>query len=138
MIRGMATTQRRLDRGIDQADRVNAITGSEVRLSRRGAGVSIRTAAASVGMSETMFGRIERGACRTRPFANSRSLVPPSGSSSLRGRISTAIRSGTQVTLGSSSGFIASFPRAPIGGPRSRSPAAATLVPGMRNAGSGE
>jgi len=57
----MATSQRRLDRGIAQATRIQAATGAEIRLSRRGAGVSIRTAAASVGMSETMFGRIERG-----------------------------------------------------------------------------
>ena len=57
----MATTQRRRDRGLDQANLVRTVTGSEIRLSRRGAGVSIRTAAASVGISETMFGRIERG-----------------------------------------------------------------------------
>jgi transcriptional regulator with XRE-family HTH domain len=57
----MTSTQRRLDRGGDQAGRIQAMTGTEIRLSRRGAGVSIRTAAASVGMSETMFGRIERG-----------------------------------------------------------------------------
>jgi transcriptional regulator with XRE-family HTH domain len=57
----MATSQRRRDRGVDQAHQVVTITGSEIRLSRRGAGVSIRAAAASVGMSETMFGRIERG-----------------------------------------------------------------------------
>jgi len=57
----MTTSQRRLDRGVDQAKLVRTVTGSEIRLSRRSAGVSIRTAAASVGMSETMFGRIERG-----------------------------------------------------------------------------
>jgi transcriptional regulator with XRE-family HTH domain len=57
----MTTSQRRLDRGLDQAMLVRTVTGSEIRLSRRSAGVSIRTAAASVGMSETMFGRIERG-----------------------------------------------------------------------------
>jgi transcriptional regulator with XRE-family HTH domain len=61
MICAMTTTQRRLDRGLDQANLVRTITGSEIRLSRRGAGVSLRTAAASIGMSETMFGRIERG-----------------------------------------------------------------------------
>jgi transcriptional regulator with XRE-family HTH domain len=57
----MATSQRRLDRGVEQATRIQAATGAEIRLSRRGAGVSIRTAAGSVGMSETTFGRIERG-----------------------------------------------------------------------------
>jgi transcriptional regulator with XRE-family HTH domain len=57
----MTTSQRRLDRGLDQARLVAVATGAEIRLSRRGAGVSIRTAAASVGMSETMFGRVERG-----------------------------------------------------------------------------
>jgi transcriptional regulator with XRE-family HTH domain len=57
----MTTAQRRLDRGVEQARHIQAAAGAEIRLSRRGAGVSIRTAAASVGMSETMFGRIERG-----------------------------------------------------------------------------
>jgi hypothetical protein len=36
-------------------------TGAEIRLSRRGSGTSIRAASKSVGMSETTFGRIERG-----------------------------------------------------------------------------
>jgi transcriptional regulator with XRE-family HTH domain len=61
MIRAVTTSHRRFDRGLDQANLVRTVTGSEIRLSRRGAGVSIRTAAASVGMSETMLGRIERG-----------------------------------------------------------------------------
>jgi hypothetical protein len=56
----MATLQRRLDRGRDQAERISRQAGAEIRLSRRGAGVSIRSAAGSVGMSESMFGRIER------------------------------------------------------------------------------
>jgi transcriptional regulator with XRE-family HTH domain len=56
----MATRQRRLDRGLDQAQRVSRQTGAEIRLTRRGAGISIRAAAASVGMSESTFGRIER------------------------------------------------------------------------------
>ena len=59
--RAMTTTQRRLDRGVERATHIQDVAGAEIRLSRRGAGVSIRTAAASVGMSETMFGRIERG-----------------------------------------------------------------------------
>jgi hypothetical protein len=56
----MATRERRLDRGKDQAARTIRTAGAEVRLTRRGAGVSIRVAAASVGMSQSMFGRIER------------------------------------------------------------------------------
>jgi hypothetical protein len=59
--RAMTTSQRRLDRGIEQATHIQDVAGAEIRLSRRGAGVSIRAAAASVGMSETTFGRIERG-----------------------------------------------------------------------------
>jgi transcriptional regulator with XRE-family HTH domain len=57
----MATRERRFDRGREQAARIARTSGAEVRLARRGAGVSIRAAAASVGMSESMFGRIERG-----------------------------------------------------------------------------
>ncbi|HEX7949116.1 MAG TPA: hypothetical protein VF494_02115 [Candidatus Limnocylindrales bacterium] len=60
----MATRERRKDRGREQADRISRQTGAEIRLTRRGAGVSIRAAAASVEMSETMFGRIERGRVR--------------------------------------------------------------------------
>jgi transcriptional regulator with XRE-family HTH domain len=56
----MATKERRSDRGREQAERIARITGGEIRLMRRGAGLSIRAAADSVGMSETMFGRIER------------------------------------------------------------------------------
>jgi transcriptional regulator with XRE-family HTH domain len=57
----MATSERRIDRGRDQAERIKRLTGAEIRLTRRGAGVSVRSAAATVGMSESMFGRIERG-----------------------------------------------------------------------------
>jgi transcriptional regulator with XRE-family HTH domain len=57
----MTTSKRRVDRGLEQAKHIATATGSEVRLVRRGAGVSIRSAAAAVGMSETTFGRIERG-----------------------------------------------------------------------------
>src|SRR5512147_2394465 len=60
----MATTLRRRDRGLEQAERISRLTGSDVRLARRGAGLSIRAAAASVGLSETTFGRIERGQLR--------------------------------------------------------------------------
>ena len=57
----MATRQRRSDRGLEQARHISRLTGAEIRLVRRGAGISIRSAATSVGMSESMFGRIERG-----------------------------------------------------------------------------
>lgn len=60
----MATSQRRRDRGRDQAERISRQLGAEIRLTRRGAGVSIRVAALSVGLSETTFGRIERGRLR--------------------------------------------------------------------------
>ena len=56
----MATRERRSDRGREQASRIIATTGSEVRRARRGGGTSIRTASKSVGMSETTFRRIER------------------------------------------------------------------------------
>jgi hypothetical protein len=46
----MATMQRRRNRGLDQAERISRDTGAEVRLARRGAGLSIRAAAASVGL----------------------------------------------------------------------------------------
>lgn len=36
-------------------------TGSEIRMIRRGAGISVRASATAVGMSESMFSRIERG-----------------------------------------------------------------------------
>ena len=56
----MTTRERRSDRGRDQATRIITVTGSEIRLARRAAGTSIRAAAQSIGMSESMFGRIER------------------------------------------------------------------------------
>jgi transcriptional regulator with XRE-family HTH domain len=61
----MATVERRLHRGRDQALRIARDTGIEIRLSRRGAGVSLRAAGESVGMSETTFGRLERGQLAT-------------------------------------------------------------------------
>jgi transcriptional regulator with XRE-family HTH domain len=57
----MGTRERRSDRGREQAARINVTTGVEVRLTRRSGGTSIRTAAAAVDMSESTFGRIERG-----------------------------------------------------------------------------
>ena len=59
-MRIVATSERRLDRGIEQAVRIQRGTGAEIRLTRRGAGLSLRAVAASVGMSESTFGRIER------------------------------------------------------------------------------
>jgi transcriptional regulator with XRE-family HTH domain len=50
-----------MDRGREQAERIVRSSGAEIRMTRRGAGVSVRAAAATVGMSESMFGRIERG-----------------------------------------------------------------------------
>lgn len=57
----MTTSQRRRDRGLEQAAQIVRLTGAEIRLARQGSGLSIKSAAASVAVSETMFGRIERG-----------------------------------------------------------------------------
>ena len=57
----MATIERRLDRGRDQASRIARSTGADIRLTRRGAGLSLKAAATSVGMSESTFSRLERG-----------------------------------------------------------------------------
>jgi transcriptional regulator with XRE-family HTH domain len=57
----MATVERRLERGRDQALRIARSAGAEIRLTRRGAGLSLRVAAESVGMSESVFSRLERG-----------------------------------------------------------------------------
>jgi transcriptional regulator with XRE-family HTH domain len=50
-----------MDRGREQADRISRASGAEIRMTRRGAGVSVRVAAATAGMSESTFRRIERG-----------------------------------------------------------------------------
>jgi transcriptional regulator with XRE-family HTH domain len=50
-----------MERGRDQAMRIARSAGAEIRLTRRGAGLSLRVAAASVGMSESVFSRLERG-----------------------------------------------------------------------------
>jgi len=60
----MATRERRLDRGRDQAGRVIQTTAAEIRQTRRGSGLSIRAVASSVGLSESTFGRIERAELR--------------------------------------------------------------------------
>jgi transcriptional regulator with XRE-family HTH domain len=49
-----------MDRGRAQAARVIRVTAGEIRETRRGSGLSIKTVASSVGMSESTFGRIER------------------------------------------------------------------------------
>ena len=56
----MATRERRIDRGREQAARIIRTTAAEIRQARRGSGLSIRAVASSVGMSESTFGRIER------------------------------------------------------------------------------
>ena len=102
----MATLQRRLDRGRDQAERITRQAGAEIRLTRRGAGVSIRSAAASVGMSETMFGRIERGRL---PHATVAQLAIASAAIGLRftgrRRTRTAIQCAMKRTRDCSIGF---------------------------------
>lgn len=56
----VATRERRKDRGLEQAARIVGLTAKEIRQARRGSGLSIRSVAKSVGMSESTFGRIER------------------------------------------------------------------------------
>lgn len=56
----MATRERRMDRGREQAARIARTTADEIRLTRRGSGLSIKTVSSSVAMSESTFGRIER------------------------------------------------------------------------------
>jgi transcriptional regulator with XRE-family HTH domain len=56
----MATRERRVDRGREQAARIIRTTAAEIRQTRRGSGLSIRVVASSVGLSESTFGRIER------------------------------------------------------------------------------
>jgi transcriptional regulator with XRE-family HTH domain len=57
----MATSERRFDRGRDQASRIKRSTGTDIRLTRRGAGLSLKATAESVGLSESTFSRLERG-----------------------------------------------------------------------------
>jgi transcriptional regulator with XRE-family HTH domain len=49
-----------MDRGRAQAERIIRTTAREIRQARRGSGLSIRTVASSIEMSESTFGRIER------------------------------------------------------------------------------
>jgi transcriptional regulator with XRE-family HTH domain len=57
----MASRERPRDRALEHADRAVADLGRQVRLTRRGAGLSINAAAAAVGLDPSTFGRIERG-----------------------------------------------------------------------------
>jgi transcriptional regulator with XRE-family HTH domain len=57
----MATTQRRSDRARVIAADVRRKLGAEIRDVRVSAGLSLRAAAGSVGMSYSVLGRIERG-----------------------------------------------------------------------------
>ena len=57
----MATTQRRTDRARATADDVRRTLGKEIHGARIAAGLSLRAAAATVGLSYSMLGRIERG-----------------------------------------------------------------------------
>ena len=56
----MATSQRRSDRARATSNDIRRKLGREIRETRVGAGLSLRTAAASVGMSYSVLGRIER------------------------------------------------------------------------------
>jgi transcriptional regulator with XRE-family HTH domain len=60
-IPGMGTRSRPGERGREQARHIVRRTGQDIRVARHGAGVSIRAAAAAVGLSASVFGRIERG-----------------------------------------------------------------------------
>jgi transcriptional regulator with XRE-family HTH domain len=56
----MASSQRRRDRALQIADRDLVRIGAEIRASRRNSGVSLRVAAASVGIDYGTLSRIER------------------------------------------------------------------------------
>jgi len=61
MILPVATSTRRRDRGRDRAREIRTRVGHEVRAARRGAGLSLRAAGASVGISASALSRLERG-----------------------------------------------------------------------------
>jgi len=63
-MRSMAARDRRLDRALAQFRDLNHEIGGEIGLARTSAGVSQDAAGASVGMSGSQFGRIERGELR--------------------------------------------------------------------------
>ena len=51
----------RLDRGAARAQAILREAGNQIRIARQSAGLSMREAAATVGMSRASFGRVERG-----------------------------------------------------------------------------
>lgn len=61
----MATRQRPGDRGAEDARRLVAAAGRELRLARRSAGLSIAAAARRAGISPSRLGRIERAQVRS-------------------------------------------------------------------------
>jgi transcriptional regulator with XRE-family HTH domain len=58
---GVAASVRRVERAIERAREIRMRVGREIRTARRGAGLSLRAAGASVGVSASAFSRIERG-----------------------------------------------------------------------------
>lgn len=60
----MATRERPADRGRRQAQVGLRRVGSDLRIARLGAGVSLRVAGAAAGISHTQFATIERGEAR--------------------------------------------------------------------------
>jgi transcriptional regulator with XRE-family HTH domain len=51
----------RLDRGAARAQSILRDVGNQIRIARQASGLSMRDAAAAVGMSPASFGRVERG-----------------------------------------------------------------------------
>jgi transcriptional regulator with XRE-family HTH domain len=51
----------RLDRGNARAQTILRDSGNQIRIARQSSGLSMRQAAAAVGMSRASFGRVERG-----------------------------------------------------------------------------
>lgn len=56
----MATRERTRDRAHELADRLLATAGSEIRMSRRAAGLSLRAAGGAVGLDHATLSRLER------------------------------------------------------------------------------
>lgn len=56
----MTSRERPRDRGIALADRLTGFLGKDIREARRGGGLSLRAAAASVGLDHSTFAKIER------------------------------------------------------------------------------
>lgn len=57
----VAARQRPRDRALDEVARDLLRSGHEIRSARRSSGISIRAAAASVGLDPSTYGRLERG-----------------------------------------------------------------------------